>query len=153
MRLKKRGGTILFRPLRRTGTTTRTRARPPFRTKLFKPVETTGLKIGPQGVQRMHTPTGGRLPKVTNDDVGARGDIRRHPPRLLLTKKPGEASTLPGFRNETVETVHRVTVSPLQSLCCNKLRRLRQLRRFQKTNPSKTARRCNRCTPRQRGRK
>ena len=43
-----------------------------------------------------------------------------------------EASTLPSFRNETVETVHRVTVSPLQPLRHNKMRRLRQLRRFWK---------------------
>ena len=41
-----------------------------------------------------------------------------------------EASTLPSFRNETVETVHRVTVSPLQSLCCNKMRQVRRLRRL-----------------------
>lgn len=65
-------GAILFRPPSGEQViTTRTRAR-----------------AHRKGASILWTPfAGGRLPKVTNDDVGARGDTRRHPRqrgRLIL---------------------------------------------------------------------
>ena len=58
--------------------------RPQKKNNLMNEEEKRERRERTRGVQPMHIPARGSLPKVINDDVGARGDIRRHPRRGRL---------------------------------------------------------------------
>ena len=60
------------------------RVRPQKKNNLMNEEEKRERRERTRGVQPMHIPARGSLPKVINDDVGARGDIRRHPRRGRL---------------------------------------------------------------------